>query len=117
MTLDETISKATLKATQMSGLEATLVDPRGAYAVDGTVTEGPVEYSVWSTALFDESKGWQTSGITATVYVSARDISARPEPGWRLKHSGRVFVVIAVAPNSLHDIIIQWRLDVGEVAA
>jgi len=117
VTLYEAMSNATLKATKLNGLEATLVDPRAVYAVDGTVVETSTEYPVWSTPLFDESKRWEEPSITATVYVSELDIAARPQPGWRLKHSGRVFAVIAVLPNSVHDKVIQWRLDVGEVAA
>ena len=117
MTLREAIANATLKATQISGLEATLVDPRAVYAVNGTVAETATEYPVWSTPLFDESRRWQESSITATVYVSDLDAAVRPQPGWRLKHSGRVFAVIAVLPNSVNDTVIQWRLDVGEVAA
>lgn len=117
MTLGETMSKAALKATQMGGVQATLVDPAAAYATTGTVTEGPVEYAVWASSVRDESRRWQEPSITGTVYVSARGISAKPQPGWRLKHGGRVFVVIAVLPNTVNDTVIDWRLDVGEVAA
>lgn len=116
MTLRETMSKATLKATQMGGVQATLVDPVAAYATTGTVTEGPVEYAVWATDI-DESQQWADPSITGTVYVSARGLSAKPLPGWRLKHTGRVFAVIAVMPSSTNGTVYQWRLDVGEVAA
>ena len=117
MTLRETMSNAMLQANQLTGVEAQLVDPRAVYAVDGTVAETSTEYPVSATPLFDESRRWEEPGITATVYVTGLEVGARPQPGWRLKHSGRVFAVIAVLPNSVNDTVIQWRLDVGEVAA
>jgi len=117
VTLRDTIAKATLKATQLVGIEAKLVDPRGAYSTSGTVTESPLEYPVWATDLRDESDRWEEAGITATVYVSAEDVTAKPQPGWRLKYNGRVFAVIAVRTTGFSGATVQWRLDVGEVAA
>lgn len=117
MTLRETIAQATLQATKLTGIQAQLVDPRGTYSTSGTVAESPLEYAVWATDLRDESDRWEESGITATVYVAAKDVAAQPKPGWRLKYSGRVFAVMAVLPSFVSGTTVHWRLDVGEVAA
>jgi len=117
VTLGEIMASRTLQVTQLTGIEATLVDPRGAYSTSGTVTESPIEYSVWATDLRDESDRWEDASITATVYVPANGLTAKPKPGWRLKYGDRVFAVIAVLPTTVSETVIQWRLDVGEVAA
>ena len=122
MTLGEIMASRTLKATQLTGIEAQLVDPRASYATNGTVTESPLEYQVWATDLRDESERWEDAGtegagITATVYVPALGVAAKPKPGWRLQYGDRVFAVISVFPTSVSGTVIQWRLDVGEVAA
>ena len=122
MTLGEIMASRTLKATQLIGIEATLIDPRGAYSTSGTVAESPLEYPVWASDLRDESERWadagrQDAGITATVYVPAKDVTAKPKPGWRLNYGDRVFAVIAVLPSTANGMVYQWRLDIGEVAA
>jgi hypothetical protein len=117
MTLRDIISAAQFQATKLTGLEAQLVDPRGAYNTSGTVTETPVEYACWATDLRDESRRWRDDGISATVYVTQLDSAARPQPGWRLKYAGRVFTVIDAFPSYIGTAVTQWRLDVGEVAA
>jgi len=122
VTLGEIMASRTLKATQLIGIEAVLVDPRASYSTNGTVTESPLEYPVWASDLRDESDRWEDSGradagITATVYVPALGVTAKPQPGWRLNYGDRVFAVIAVLPSSVNGVVIQWRLDVGEVAA
>ena len=110
------VSLKALSAIQKVGVVATLVDPQATYATSGMVVEGPVEYAVWSSPLVDESKRWLDSSITATAYLSAYNLPVRPQPGWRLRHGGRTFVVVAAFPYSYVDTIISWRLDLGEVA-
>lgn len=117
MTLGDRMASGTLKATQLTGIEAQLVDPRASYSTNGTVAESPLEYPVWATDLRDESDRWEDAGITATVYVPAKGLTAKPKPGWRLQYGGRVFAVIAVLPSSANGTVYEWRLDVGEVAA
>lgn len=105
MTRADAMSRAQLKATQMTGVQARLVDP--------VVS---VEHQVWATPL-DESRQWQEPSVTARVWISGHDLAATPQPGWRLQHSGRVFAVIGVLANKIQDTVLDWRLDVGEVAA
>jgi len=110
------ISQKVLGAIQQTGVTATLVDPNATYATSGTVTEVPVSTSVQCSPLVDESRRWNDPSITATVYISAYNMSVRPRPGFRLTHTGRTFVVIGAFPYSIHDVVIAWRLDLGEVA-
>lgn len=115
MTLADRMRAAQLKGIKLTGLQATLIDPAAAY-VSGGVTETPTEYAVWATPLFDESRRWLDPSITATIYISSEGLSVRPHIGWRLRHSGRTFTVVAVFANSVADQPFTWRLDVGEVA-
>lgn len=111
------ISLKALGAIQKVGVLASLIDPNSTYqTASGGVTEAPVTTAVWCTPLIDESRRWQDPSVTATVYISAYQMPVIPRPGFRIVVNGRTFVVMAAFPYSIHDQVLTWRLDVGEVA-
>ena len=119
MTLADKLKEKTASAILKVGQSGTLTIPGGSYNVDGTVTESATSVTVTLGGPVNEQKIPSGTGadyrVTATFYVSAKDLTVVPSTSSRVTVGSRTFTCYSCQPYTVNGTTVAYELDMGEV--